>query len=56
MYYRQPQQILLASSVNDKSSDPADCHQALQYMNLGSVKHLNAFLTCVLEVVHFNGC
>jgi hypothetical protein len=38
MYHRQPQQILLASSVNATSSGPADGHQALQYMNLESIK------------------
>jgi hypothetical protein len=55
MHHRKPQQILLASSVNATSSGPADCHQALQYMNLENVQNLNAFLTCVLKVVRFNG-
>jgi len=41
MYYRQPQQIVLGSSVNTASSGPADCHQASQYMNLETAKYLN---------------
>ena len=41
MYYRQPQQRLLGSSVNTTSYGPTDCHQASQYMNLETVKYLN---------------